>query len=409
MLGFRPGLVSLFIFMAFILKLREIELNDAIESSVHICSVAKAVVPNLAPVLDRRFKSKRVILIHTADFLPEAEALAKTFKQYQIKAEFYEISSAFDVERLRNELSRLLMSFGDDRPLVNISAGTKPMSIVLFEQAKVLDFPVYYMNMDDSISWLSPTLSEKWLLEDRLKLKPFLMGHGLDVINHSLPSADLSTRNVLDELVGNIERYKKAISQLNFYAYTANNAHLESQELSGNLSALEELAALFEQAGLLELKGNRLVFKDENARFFANGGWLEAFLFHKIKQVSSKVPELQDNLCSVEVLNTYNGVKNEIDNLVLSNNSLFVIECKTKRFNQDGQPDGGAVQSIYKLETVMKALGGPFSKGMVVSVFDFSQADIKRANQHNIKVIGLNELKNIKTHLRDWFNTPNKW
>lgn len=57
----------------------------------------------------------------------------------------------------------------------------------------------------------------------------------------------------------------------------------------------------------------------------------------------------------------------------------------------------------------MTALGGPFSKGMVVSVFDFSQADIKRANQHNIKVIGLDQLKNIKTHLMDWFNTPNKW
>ena len=391
------------------MELKEVELNDAIESGIHICSVARAVVPNLAPVLDRRFKSKRVVLVHTADFLPSAKALANTFKQYQIKTEFYEISSAFDVERLRIELSRLLMSFGDERPLVNISAGTKPMSIVLFEQAKVLDFPVYYMNMDDSISWLSPSISEKWLLEDRLKLRPFLMAHGLEVLSHTSPSSDLATRNVLDELVGDIDRYKKAISQLNFYAYTANNPRLVSQELSGNMNALEALAELFEEADLLQLKGNRLHFKDENARFFANGGWLEAFLFHQIKQVSSKVPQFQDNLCSVEVLNTYNGVKNEIDNLVLNNNNLFVIECKTKRFNQDGKPDGGAVQSIYKLETIMKALGGPFSKGMVVSVFDFSQADIKRASQHNIKVIGLDELKNIKTHLRDWFNTPNKW
>jgi hypothetical protein len=393
----------------FILKLEDIELNNAIQSGVHICSVARAVIPNLAPVLDRRFKSKRVILIYTADFLPTAKTLANTFKQYQIKTEYYEISSAFNIETLRTELGRLFMSFNKERPLINISAGTKPMSIVLFEQAKALDFPVYYMNMDDSISWLSPTISEKWPLEDRVKLKPFLMAHGLELISHSNPSSDLATRHVLDELVCNIDYYKKAISQLNFYAYTANNPRLESKKLTGNLVALKELIELFEKADLLKFEGNKLYFHDENARFFANGGWLEVFLFHQIKQVSSKVPQLQDNLCGVEVKNTCNSVKNEIDNLVLSNNNLFAIECKTKRFNRDGKPDGGAVQSIYKLETVMTALGGPFSKGMVVSVFDFSQADIKRANQHNIKVIGLDQLKNIKTHLMDWFNTPNKW
>lgn len=36
-------------------------------------------------------------------------------------------------------------------PLVNISVGTKPVSIVLHEHAEALEFPIYYLNRDDSI------------------------------------------------------------------------------------------------------------------------------------------------------------------------------------------------------------------------------------------------------------------
>lgn len=375
---------------------------DFIDSDVHVCVVADAVVPNLSPALDRGLGCKKVVLIHTANYKNQAQRLAKALSQYQIKAEYYEIKDAFDIEYLSTAISKLFLRLIDMKPLVNISVGTKPISIVMHEQARALEFPIYYLNRDDTLSWIWPEKQAKYALEDRIKAKPFLYAHGLTLLDDQQPNSNKSYRVLLDDIVENITYFKKAISQLNYYAFTAGR-NLTSAPISGDVSVLRELIALFEKLGLAELKNDKIHFKNEVARFFANGGWLEEFLYHQIRQLSSQDRKIHDNLMSVEV-ESENGVKNEIDNLVLFDNNLHLIECKTKRFKDDGKPDGGAVQSIYKLETLMDELGGPLAKGMFVSLYPLSQADLQRAKQYNIEVVALEELQNIKARLSSWMN-----
>lgn len=375
-------------------------------SAIHICVVANIVVPNLSPLLDSRLGCKKVVLIHTPDFAEKAEFLARVYRRYQIEAEFFLVRDMFDIDYLREQVSRLLLRYFDAKPLVNVTTGTKPVSIVLYEQARALEFPVYYLNTNDSVSWFWPPNQPQLQLDDRIKLPAFLLAHGVEVQETVTPKSDKQYRELLQIIIENLADFTKAIGQLNYYAMTASK--LVSSPLKGNTTQLERLLDFYAEAGLLKLKNGRIYFENEGARFFANGGWLEEYLFHQIKQLSSEIPEIQDNLMST-VVESDNGVVNEIDNMALVNNNLYVIESKTKRFKDDGNPDGGAVQSIYKLETLMGELGGPLAKGMVVSVFPFSEADKKRAKQYNIEIVTLEQLANIKHKLREWFKSPKRF
>lgn len=377
---------------------------DFIDSGIHICIVANEIVPNLAPVLDKRFKTKRVVLVHTEDFLHTAQNLADAYRTYQIKTDFFQISSAFNLASLRKDFTRLFMQYAKYKPLVNITVGTKIVTLALFEKTEHYQLPTYYLNTDDSITWLIPETDKSFQLQERIKIEPFLKANGFDVNKVAIPNSQQGVRQVLDDLVQHIENYQKAIPQLNYYAYTAGKK-LKSNPLKGDTTELKQLVSLFKPTGMIEISNNQLVFKNEEARFFANGGWLEEFLYQQIKQLSNQLPQIQDNQCGVEVCKTHNNVKNEIDNMLLFNNNLHLIECKTKRFSKDQKPDGGASTAIYKLDTLMQELGGSFAKGMLVSIFKLSESDYERAKQYQVKVVSLLELKQIKTHLTNWLKT----
>ncbi|MCF6254667.1 MAG: DUF1887 family CARF protein, partial [Thiomicrorhabdus sp.] len=253
----------------------------------------------------------------------------------------------------------------------------------------------------NTISWLLPRSSSPVRLQNRAKIRHFLMARGVRIEGNETPHSDQKIRALLDKVVQHVEQYKKAIRSLNYYAYTA-YASLKSKPLKESGDDFWTLIDLFKGSGLLRVEDDCLVFRDEKARFFANGGWLEEFLFYQIKQLFGSMPELQDNLCGVKWLDESRGVKNEIDNLFLYQNKLHLIECKTKRFKKDGQPDGGVVQAIYKLDSLMDAFGGLLSRGMVVSVFDFTEADKERAKSYGIKTVTLLELKDMQHHLKNW-------
>lgn len=374
-------------------------------SEVQVSVVAKIVAPNLSPIIHRPFGTKNVVLLHTANFLVEAKRLAAVYKTYQIKTELIQLTNAFELDALTDEFSDILYRYIDDKPLVNINNGTKLMSIALYDVAKTLELPTYYVNPNDSISWLWPRGLADIQLEDRIKIPAFLSAHGLEFIEDRPPTSEKSYRDALEWMVGNLTRLNKAIPQLNFYAFSADK-ELVSKPLKNPSDELFDLISELTKTGLVRLQNNQLYFISQEARFFANGGWLEEYIHHQIRQLSAKVPEIHDYRCSVLLKTQDHEVKNEVDNMILVNNHLYLIECKTKRFNGRGLPDGGAMDALYKMDTLMAELGGPLTRGMLVSVFPFSKAEIRRAKQYSIKLVSFEHIQNIQSELINWFALP---
>lgn len=373
-------------------------------TNFQITIVDEAIRTNLPPAIDRVFNTKKIVLIHSSDFLQRAIDLSKAYKHFQIDSIFEEISSSLSIETMEREIEAILNKYLSSSPLVNVSNGTKLNTIALYNVAKRFDLMTFCVNSNDTISWLSPESKAFLEIEDRIKIPTFLEANGFQYLGEFKPTNNQALHTLLSWMVENISDLRQAISQLNFYAYSAGKLGI-SKPLQGNVKSLEALLSKFQVAGLVELKNNRIYFLDEDVRFFANGGWLEEFIHYQIQQIKSEIPELHDFRAGVEVISKENRVKNEIDNLALVNNQLYLIECKTKKYSERGHPEGGAMDALYKMDTLMAELGGPVAKGMIVSVYPFSEAEINRAKQYDIELVAYDQIQNVKQVLQNWFVT----
>jgi hypothetical protein len=164
------------------------------------------------------------------------------------------------------------------------------------------------------------------------------------------------------------------------------------------------------KAGQLRQQGNLLTFKDEAARFFANGGWLEAHVYEVLQSLRGQHVGLSDVALGVRVSfadgarrNPHSNDKNEIDVAFLFRNTLHLIECKTANLAQTGLGDDSkATEAIYKMESLLK-LGGLRTRGMVVDYrgeLAKSEANQKRAKEAGIAIVSGVQLKDLKGHIR---------
>ena len=89
-------------------------------------------------------------------------------------------------------------------------------------------------------------------------------------------------------------------------------------------------------------------------------------------------------------------VRNELDVATVVNNKLHIIECKTKGMRDDGD------DTLYKLESLRDLLGGLQARAMLVSFRPLRYNDITRAMDLGLGLIGPEELKDLRSHLREW-------
>ncbi len=113
---------------------------------------------------------------------------------------------------------------------------------------------------------------------------------------------------------------------------------------------LSDLIHLFAKNNLISLDKNMLVFPTEEARFYVNGGWLEQHVWGVCLNIK-KQSGIQDIGRSVQVERQHQNkpVRNELDITFLKDNRLYIIECKTQKFNAIDESAGSNSQfkTIY--------------------------------------------------------------
>jgi hypothetical protein len=370
---------------------------------IQITLIDESVKTILPPVVDRSFNTKKVVLIHTDDYYQDVIDLSKAYQKFEIESFFESISFTSNILELESELQLIVEKYKSPSLAVNVSNGSKLNAIALYNVAKYFDLPVYCVNNNDTISWLWPEVTDGIEIEDRVKIPTFLEANGFRYLSDLSFSKSDAQKKLLSWMIENIAELKKAISQLNYYAYSAGRIGI-SKPLQGRLDELKLVISKFNEAGLAELKNNRIHFMNDDVRFFANGGWLEEFIHLQISELMKEIPQIQDVRSSVEITSKLHNVRNEIDNMVLVNNQLFLIECKTKKFTDRGHPVGGAMDALYKMDTLMSELGGPIAKGMIISVYPFTQAEINRAKQYDIELVSFDGKSDVHKRLIDWFS-----
>lgn len=371
----------------------------------HICLISDQAVPNLIPALDPQMRPARVIQLVSPDMETRAQWLSGVLRSQNVRVERWDLQDAWDIEHVQQRVLELLEKERDELVnntiALNVTGGTKPMSIAAYEVCRVYDLPIFYVHPEqDRIIWLHPAGRKSQDLADRVKLEPFLQAQGAQLDGE--PGRNVPNPGALDvghEIVNHIDRFQKAIGRLNWLAAGAGRS-LRSESIEGD-NVLEDLIDLFEKGGYLQRMQRHLLFADEKARFFVNGGWLECLVFDAVRRIRKQDEHIQDIAYGVNVKRQQRGqnIPNELDVAFLRNNRLHIIECKTMRFQGKGEDSAGA-ETLYKLDSLRDLMGGLKARAMLVSYRDLPDYDRTRAQDLGIQVCAGTQLRHLSDRLK---------
>ena len=387
----------------------------------HLCLVSAQATPNLLPVLDENWRPRRVVLACSAQMKEAAQALRSVIqtKGGGITVDMLDLPDAYDYAALSDAFLNYLAEHAGENIALNVTGGTKLMAVAAQEVFRSEGKPVFYVNVESDEVLVIGERAVSQPLRAKLKVHEMLRAHGYSVTTQDQPQISRDLRDLTARLIDHVATAGRALGLLNALARAArdNNLRVELNPDQQGSRPLSDIVALFADAGLLRQQGNVLIFKNEESRFFANGGWLEAHVFEALQSLRSQVEGLSDVAMGVRVSfaggtgKPQGNDKNEIDVAFLYRNSLHLIECKTANLAQAGSGDDSkATEAIYKMESLLK-LGGLRTRGMVVDYrgeLAKSEANQKRAAEAGIAIVSGVQLKDLKGAISRLWLSPRK-
>jgi hypothetical protein len=378
--------------------------------TIHLCLVSAQATPNITPLIDPQLQPREVIFLVSEDMQERADWLSRVLQPRGIHIQRELLDNPWDIERIRAQIDHLVTHHPEsERMVLNATGGTKPMSIAAYEIFRDYGLPIFYVHPEkDRVIWLQPKGREPVDLADKLRLEDFLNAHGAQVQGdiHRRACRD-QERELTEWLVQKLSHFKKCLPTFNWLVGQAGNSLRSPQlsELNYRDSTLETLISEFEMAGVLRYQDDRLHFASEEDLFFANGGWLEHYVYNIATGLRKQIP-VQDMGWNINVQRQQRGkaIPNELDLAALIENRLYIIECKARTWkNQRGDQASGA-DALYRLDTLTDLLGGLQAQAMLVSYQDLPKHDRQRAADLHIRVCAGHDIQRLEEHLRSWFS-----
>ncbi len=372
--------------------------------NTHLCLVSSQPIPNLAPVFDPDQTPQQVILLTSPQMSQQAVWLQQALHRRQIKSEVWKIDDGYDCDHIKKRIEALLMRQDLGNIALNVTAGTKIMSLAAYEVFRAQGLPIFYVHpQKDLLIPLFPIAPAREI-PDKLRLKEFFQVHGYQVMSLRRKTVIRERQQLGEHLVKNVDRYSSALGTLNYLAATAEDrSTLRSDRIiarNWNVTGFKSLVDLLVDGGLLKIEADCFVFTSEEERFFINGGWLEEYLFSRIDRLRNRL-KIQDAAMSVQIESS-TGSKNEIDVALIYNNRLFLIECKTRRFR--GQHSAGS-KALYRMDS-LKIMGGMTAQSMLASYRRLTASHHRRAADLHIDLVVGAELLHIEQRLEEWLLHP---
>lgn len=362
----------------------------------HLCFVSQQAAANLLPLLDRDFAPQRVLLAVTPQMSEAARSLEEAIKllPYPIECERVPLDDAYDVEKLENLLLTFVENL-DKGTAVNLTGGTKLMSLVAQRVAQLADLDSFYLQHDTGeVLYFGANVRgvRKIPLRFAKPLLPYLRAYGFraEETKRGMPFT-LELLTLSEELVKS-DSLAKLVPTLNYLASVAKDSlSIDGKDVDRD-PALAALADRLVEGDLLSIHGSKIRFTNEETRFFVNGGWLEEYVSDVIRKLHLPGLIVDTNLTveyceGHESKTNLSGTHNELDVPVWYRNRLFVFECKTIDYGKNDAND-----ALSKLGLLAKRLGSAV-QAVLVTFVPLKEKDLQRAKDQKIKVLTRSDLR----------------
>ncbi|WP_047046421.1 DUF1887 family protein [Vibrio mexicanus] len=376
--------------------------------AVHVGIIDQDPIRLVTPLLDNRTVSTHIVFIGVESQEEMYLRLHKVLAQRDITSEFYQIPNVANTSKIKESVSVLAQDLklrGEEIKL-NASCGLRHRLLSVYEVFRTYHWPIFVVEPNsDRLCWLYPDAREDAQVQDRITISDYLTIFGARGEFNDVelpPQLDKKLYDLGERWASNALELGPGLATLNYLATTCRKEQTLSVQLTEKQQGYRELKMLIDdlvETEIASYENGLLTFVSEDARRFSNGEWLETLVHSTVRQIQDDMPTIQDRSLNVQVYRQRGDreVRNELDVASVVNNKLHIIECKTKGMRDDGD------DTLYKLESLRDLLGGLQARAMLVSFRPLRYNDITRAEDLGLALIGPDELKQLKTHLTEWF------
>ncbi len=369
----------------------------------HLCLVSAQATPNLIPVMDAATAPRRVVLAVSPDMKPRGDWLSAVLRRHGTQVEVLNVPDAYDFDGCWEIFSDWLIAQSVDVAL-NVTGGTKVMAMAAQDVFREAGKPVFYVNVNNDSVLRLDRGEQPFVLPTKIKLREYLESHGYSVEGEvQRPNITGEQRDFLDRLAYESGRLGSSLGRLNWLAQQAKGSLVSPLDAGdGGSRALDELLGMFSAAGWLSLAENKLVFRNEAARQFVNGGWLEFLVYQSLANLASKF-EFADYAIGLKVIAPDGKTRNELDGAFLYRNTLHLIECKSANLAASGKvEESSGTEALYKLDG-LRDMGGLRTKALLLDYRgSLNDADKRRAAQMKLQIISGSQLRDLTGALKSW-------
>lgn len=348
----------------------------------------------------------KVILLHRKQH--DIEGIKSVLHSRGIKCQSQMVS--FDPTQIRNILKHIFNENQDNKLIFNASSGYRMMVLVTLEYFTTQAMQAFVVDkFTNELHWLHPSEKPSETIDSKLKIGEYLKLFSSQVLNKGQTNAETQARQDLTHwLIENIEQFGSSLAAMNHIAMRADiSLQFHMDRHYGRKKILQQILSRFEGIGLLRIKHQTVLFKDEESRFYANGGWLENHVFSCLYNMRKSRQSISDLSKGMEIARAQGTVKNEIDVITMANNRLHLIECKTRKFTNKNHANTPGSAAIYRLDTLKESMGGNSGKAMLVSYQRLSRYTEQRAKDLGIYCCSHAQLKQLKEHLYKFIDSTN--
>lgn len=365
--------------------------------------------PNLFLIKDSNFSEVDSYLFITTALMEERNKYDQLIKAVNIsKDRIQKITiEPHDLITLYRKLTALQLEQDNVRYLVNISSGSKIMSVgvyAFFTQVG-FDSKIYYLSIAEKGYWQIYPLGEyqSFDFQSEVSLEEYWTSYEVhfeeNVSNTKLCRASKYTADYLQQYLKRDHLYTIKKEKMSYFLRQIREATNEDRSATIPISNLDEVGAFLKEIDFQTKEEDYI--NPEEAQYLT-GGWWEEWVYTKLKQKF----QLTDNhiALNVSILSRpgKEQVKNEFDVQFLYQNKLHIIECKSGMDNNYKRVLKWLKPSIYKLRAVRQNFGLNVQLA-ILTLADFKKAE-KRKFQDRAR-----ELDILLLDQKDLFDSPDAW
>ncbi|HIF9188831.1 TPA: Card1-like endonuclease domain-containing protein [Photobacterium damselae] len=394
---------------------------------IHINLISHQLLPNVISTLVNweqlhQHQAMKVILIQGDDALADKTQTLYHFYQHLgiNDIEIQSCHTSMDYARLyqhaKNLFERLRAEHPDAMLALNATGGTKPMSIAftqVFDQLEQQSMVIYTDTEHQKITILNPNADKLPSLpyhsvldiENYLYLNNFQLNSLID--NQSLAHEAILARKTFSQyLLVLFEKHRGLLKMMNALCQQTNMGHPFTPFCpnvilkSAPKDKFHDLLTACQQQGLLTFTDIDITFSNKESACYLGGHWLEELVYCTaidagIEHVAMSIEGSWDN----SALSSTTQAENELDVVLVHNNQMMLIECKTLDWQQHNLG-----QSVtLKLDSLHRKLGGSLSQGMLISVCELGAKNQQRIdNSRNLTSVMGSQLHQLEQQITAW-------